>query len=128
MREKLAAVVSDVEIIVVDESKVKATLGVFPLPVAVVPFAWQSTRDRLCARFGCPVVPRPGGADEVFRSDDGLYVLDIEFGGPLPDPDTLEREIKSVVGVVEVGLFVGLCQRLVIGFADGHVEEKVPGG
>lgn len=126
VREKLAAVVSEIEIIVVDESKVKETLGVFPLPVAVVPFAWQSTRDRLQARFGCPATPRHIEADEVFLSDDGLYVLDLQFGGPLPDVDTLEREIKSVVGVVEVGLFVGLCQRLVIGFADGHIEERTP--
>ena len=125
VREKLAAAVSNVEIIVVDDSKVKAALGAFPLPVAVVPFAWQSTRDRLQSRFGCPAVLRRTG-DAFFLSDDGLYVLDMAFGAPLPDPDTLEREIKSVIGVVEIGLFVGLCQRLIVGFSDGRIEEKTP--
>lgn len=124
VREKLAAVVSDVEIIVVDESKVKTALGAHPVPVAVVSFAWQSTRDRLQARFGCPVTPRRAAGDSLFLSDDGLYVLDMAFGAPLPDPDQLEHDIKSVIGVAEVGLFVGLCQRLVIGFEDGHVEEQ----
>lgn len=126
VREKLAAVISDIEIIVVDESKVKDTLGVFPLPVAVVPFAWQSTCDRLHKRFGCPIVPRGMSDGELFKSDDGLQILDLHFGGPLPDPDGLECEIRSIVGVVEVGLFVGLCQRLVIGYRDGRVEERVP--
>jgi ribose 5-phosphate isomerase A len=127
VREKLAAVVSDVEIIVVDDSKVKAALGASPLPVAVVPFAWQSTQARLESRFGCPIIPRRAdGSDELFLSDDGLYVLDMAFGAPLPDPDTLEREIKCVTGVVEVGLFVGLCQRLIIGYPDGHIEERIP--
>ncbi len=126
VREKLTAVASDVEIIVVDDTKVKAALGAFPLSVAVVPFAWQSTRDRLETRFGCPSAPRLVADGGLFLSDDGLYVLDMAFGGPLPDPDTLEREIKAVVGVVEVGLFIGLCHRLVIGYADGRVEERVP--
>ena len=46
------------------------------------------------------------------------------FGAPLPSPDTLEARLKTIVGVVESGLFVGLCQRLIIGHADGRVEEK----
>ena len=54
----------------------------------------------------------------------GLYILDLAFGSPLPSPDTLEQEMKTVVGVVECGLFVGLCQRLIVGYADGRIEEK----
>lgn len=124
VREKLAAVVSDAEIIVVDHSKMKTALGAFPLPVAVVPFAWQSTAARLQERFGCPLAPRRLPSGELFVSDDGLHVLDLAFGAPLPDPDTLEARIKSVVGVVESGLFVGLCQRVVIGSPDGSIQEK----
>lgn len=124
VREKLAAVVSDVEIIVVDDSKVKAALGAFPLPVAVVPWAWQSTRDRLRARFGRPLALRQTPDGQVFVSDDGLYVFDMHFGAPLPDIETLEQDLKAVVGVVETGLFVGLCRRLVIGYADGRIEER----
>ncbi|MDQ2688292.1 MAG: ribose 5-phosphate isomerase A, partial [Armatimonadota bacterium] len=84
VREKLAAVVSDIEIIVVDDSKVKAALGAFPLPVAVVPFAWQATRARIAERFGCPITPRRTSDGELFVSDDGLHVLDLSFGAPLP--------------------------------------------
>lgn len=124
VREKLAAVVSDIEIIVVDDSKVKPALGAFPLPVAVVPFAWQTTRDRLSDRFGCPITPRRTLDGELFVSDDGLHVLDLSLGAPLPSIDTLEQDLKSIVGVVESGLFVGLCQRVIVGYADGRIEER----
>lgn len=126
VREKLAAVVSDIEIIVVDDSKVKQSLGAFPLPVAVVPFAWQTTRDRLAARFGCPISPRRTPDGELFTSDDGLHVLDLAFGAPLPSIETLEQDLKTIVGVVESGLFVGLCHRVIIGYSDGRIEERTP--
>jgi ribose 5-phosphate isomerase A len=124
VREKLTAVVTDIEIIVVDHTKVKDALGAFPVPVAVVPFGWQSTRDRLAKRFGCPITlrKRPDGSE--FVSDDGLYVLDLAFGAPIADPEALDRELNGIVGVVEHGLFIGLCQRVVIGYADGTIEER----
>ena len=124
VREKIVAAATQTEIIVVDAGKVKATLGARPLPVAVLPYAWQWTQAKIEARFGVPAPRRltPGG--EPFVSDDGLYLLDLSFGGPLPGPDTLELRLKTVIGVVEVGLFVGLCHRLIVGFDDGRIEEK----
>lgn len=126
VREKIVAAATHTEIIVVDEGKVKAALGAHPLPVAVLPYAWQWTQARLQKRFGVPAPRRALPSQQPFLSDDGLYILDLEFGSPLPAPDTLEQEMKTIVGVVEVGLFVGLCQRLIVGFNDGHLEEQVP--
>ena len=126
LREKLVAAVTTTEIIVVDGTKVVPSLGAHPLPVVVVPFAWQSTQARLTERFGVPAPPRLGPDGAMFVSDDGGYVLDLAFGAPLPSPDTLEAEIKGVVGVMENGLFLGHCQRLIIGYPDGRIEEKAP--
>lgn len=125
VREKIVAAATKREIIVVDDGKVKAALGAHPLPVAVVPFGWQATRENLEARFGCPATLRKTEDGTAFVSDDGLYIVDMAFGGPLPTIETLEAELKTVVGVVEVGLFVGLCQHLIIGYDDGRLEEKV---
>ena len=124
VREKIVAAATRTEIIVVDAGKVKVSLGAHPLPVAVLPYAWQWTQAKIEARFGIPAPRRltPGG--EPFVSDDGLYLLDLSFGDPLPGPDTLEQRLKTIVGVVEVGLFVGLCHRLIVGFDDGRIEEK----
>ena len=95
LREKLVAAVTDVEIIVVDATKVVPSLGAHPLPVVVVPFAWQSTQARLQDRFGVPAPPRLAPDGTLFVSDDGGHVLDLAFGAPLPSPDTLEAEIKA---------------------------------
>src|SRR5579871_2491333 len=43
LREKLVASASRELIIICDESKLKAELGVYPLPVAVIPFGWETT-------------------------------------------------------------------------------------
>jgi ribose 5-phosphate isomerase A len=123
LREKIVASVSDVEIIIADPAKIVPVLGARPLPVAVVKFGWQSTRDRLEKTFECHVTVRKTDGGEPFISDDDLYVLDMHFG-VLPDPDTLDDRLKRIVGVVETGLFVGLCQRLVVGHPDGVVTEQ----
>jgi len=124
VREKIVAAATDTEIIIVDDSKVMSALGAHPLPVAILPFAWQWTQAHLQATFAVPAPRRLLASGEPFLTDDGLFVLDMAFGAPLPSPDTLEQRLKAVIGVVESGLFVGLCQRLIIGYADGHVEEK----
>ena len=126
VREKIVAAATETEIIIVDEGKVKAALGAHPLPVAILPFAWQWTQARLQADFGVPAPRRLLASGEPFLNDDSLYILDVAFGAPLPSPDTLEARLKAIVGVVESGLFVGLCQRLIIGYAAGHVEERTP--
>ena len=124
VREKIVAAATRTEIIVVDSGKVTAALGARPLPVAIVPYAWQWTQAKVEARFGVSAPRRLALNREPFLTDDGLYLLDLAFGAPLPAPDDLERQLKTVVGVVEVGLFVGLCRRLVIGYDDGHWEER----
>ncbi len=124
-REKIVAAATRTEIIIVDKGKVKAVLGAAPLPVAILPYAWQWTQARVEAQFGIPAPRREVSAQEPFLSDDGLFILDLAFGAPLPTPDTLEQQLKTIVGVVEVGLFVGLCQRLIVGYDDGRLEERV---
>jgi ribose 5-phosphate isomerase A len=56
---------------------------------------------------------------EIFVSDDALHVLDMHFNGPLPEVETLEARLKTIPGVVECGLFIGLCQTVVVGDLDG---------
>jgi ribose 5-phosphate isomerase A len=124
LREKLVAMVTDREIIIVDDSKIVPALGRHPLPVVVTPYAWQSTQARLITHFGVPAPVRYAVDGSLFLSDDGCYVLDMAFGAPLPDLETLEARIKSIVGVVETGLFIGLCQHLIIGSSTGEIREQ----
>ena len=126
VREKIVAQATRSEIIIVDPSKVQPALGARPLPVAILPFAWEWTQARLQEAFGVPAPRRTAPDGTPYLNDDGLYILDMAFGAPLPSPDTLEARLKTIIGVVESGLFVGLCQRLIVGHPDGRVEERTP--
>ncbi|MDE2997614.1 MAG: ribose-5-phosphate isomerase RpiA [Gemmatimonadota bacterium] len=120
-REKLVATASLREIIVADESKLKDRLGAFPLPVEVVPFGWQFVQSKLEA-LGCRAALRVR-ENRTFSTDNGNHILDCAFG-PIEAPEDLERRIAAICGVVESGLFVGLAHRIVIGNADGTLEER----
>ena len=123
VQEKLVAVSSREMVVIADESKSSALLGKFALPVAVVPFGWETTNERLIARFAVPTALRQNrDGHGPFVTDDGLYVIDLRFG-TIPDPAALERELRSVVGVAEVGLFVGVASRVIFGAADGSMRE-----
>jgi ribose 5-phosphate isomerase A len=118
LREKLIALATKMEIIVADDSKLVRTLGAHaPVPVEVEMFGWRHTQTRL-EQLGCRPVLRPGtpGADArtaPYITDNGHYILDCHFG-LIQDPVGLAHAIKSLSGVVEHGLFIGLAHRLVI--------------
>ncbi len=121
VREKLVAVASKELVIICDDAKLCSVLGNFPLPVTVVPFAWRTTQDRLleiCADLALRLNSDGSGP---YLSDDGLYILDLKMK-TIPDPATIEMQIKSLTGVVDVGLFVNLTTRVVVGHSDGTTE------
>ena len=125
LREKFVASASATELIIVDEGKLKQRLGAFPLPVEVVPFGWQLTRQRLQA-LGCEARFRSSD-NGPFLTDNGNYILDCSFGA-IEDPPALERRIVTTCGVVECGIFAGLATRIIVGKSDGSVEERAEPG
>jgi ribose 5-phosphate isomerase A len=126
VREKIVAAASRQLVIICDDSKIHTELGWFPLPVAVVPFAWHTTRERLLRI--CPMVTlrKQRNSDAAFETDDGNLILDLHMES-IPDPAALEAKISSLIGVVDVGLFVNLASRVVIGCADGTCREIAAG-
>ncbi|MCW3100884.1 MAG: ribose-5-phosphate isomerase [Chthonomonadaceae bacterium] len=121
VREKLVASACKEFIIVCDSSKIKTQLGAFPVPVAILPFAWQTTQRRL-ETLGNKAVLRMTESGTPYVTDDGLYILDIHFGQIANAPETACR-MKAMVGVVEVGLFIGMATKVIAGYEDGHVQE-----
>jgi len=51
-------------------------------------------------------------------TDNGNFILDADFG-PIDDPAGLERELKSIPGVLETGLFLGFADLAYVGTPDG---------
>lgn len=119
-REKRVASLAKERIIIVDESKMVAVLGAFPLPVEVVPFGWKHAFREITSMQANPVLRMAG--ENPYITDNGNYILDCHLG-EIPDPESLHTQLKSMIGVVETGLFVDMTERVVIGKKDGTIEE-----
>ncbi|HEX8755604.1 MAG TPA: ribose-5-phosphate isomerase RpiA [Steroidobacteraceae bacterium] len=97
-REKIVAAAAARFICIIDQSKLVAGLGAFPLPIEVIPMARELIARRLRARGAHPVW-RQG-----FVTDNGNHILDVH-GLSIQDPPALEGELAGLAGVVTVGLF-----------------------
>ena len=51
-------------------------------------------------------------------------ILVLRLGPTISDPKSLERAICDIPGVVEVGLFVGICDAVIVASSDG-IEEMI---
>lgn len=124
LREKVVASISKREVIVVGRDKLVERLGTtFLLPVEVVPFA-RPTVARAIARLGATPAVRMADADRPFVTDNGNEILDAQFPDGIADPETTERELLAIPGVVECGLFLGLAHVMVVGDEDGSTEVR----
>ena len=118
LREKLVASAARRFVVIADASKRVDVLGRFPLPVEVVPFAWELTARRVAALTRVEAQLRRDVGGEAYLTDNGNYILDCRCGR-IPDPARTERELKALTGVVESGLFVGMADLAVVSTDDG---------
>ena len=117
LREKLVARAARRFVVIADASKRVELLGRFPLPVEVVPFAWEVTARRVAEVTDAEAVLRRDERGEVYLTDNGNYILDCRCR-EIRDPDGMERGLKLLTGVVECGLFVGMADLAVIATDD----------
>ena len=64
------------------------------------------------------------GGSEAFVTDNDGYILDCSFGPSISDPKSLEMKILSIAGVVEVGLFVDICDAVILA-SNGGVSTLI---
>ena len=125
LREKIVATATRSFVIVVHDSKLVPRLGTHdPVPVEVVPFAWETTARRLAALGATPVLRRDA-AGAVFHTDGGHYILDCRFP-PIASAESLARDLDHVVGVVEHGLFIGMTSEVHVASPAGVRVLKRP--
>lgn len=130
LREKIVAMASDRMIVIADGSKRVERLGAYPLPVEVVRFGWRSTQDWVnsCleeAECAGTVSLRRMAGGEPFITDNGNYIFDCALGR-IDDADMLHDLLKSVPGVVETGLFIGVADMALVATKDGVVTLRAP--
>jgi ribose 5-phosphate isomerase A len=123
LREKIVAAASARMIVIADRSKLVAGLGRFPLPIEVNPFGLGATRRRIevlmaeqGAAGGLTQRQKPDGG--AFVTDGGHFILDALFGR-ISRPEALATALLEIPGVVQHGLFIGLCRRAYVAGDDG---------
>ena len=121
LREKIVASATERLVIIADSRKRVATLGAFPLPVEVVPFACELVRRRI-RRMGADVEVRSLESGQPFVTVEGNYILDCGFGR-IDDPEDLARRLDGTPGIIEHGLFLQMASTIVIA-REGDVEVE----
>ncbi|BFZ59263.1 ribose-5-phosphate isomerase rki1 [Saitoella coloradoensis] len=129
-QEKLVASCAKKFILVADYRKNSSILGkewTQGVPIEVVPLA-QASVLRILSNMGAqnPQL-RMGGKAKAgpIITDNGNFIIDAHFGQiPVELVRQLAAEIKAIVGVVEVGLFVDMADAAYFGNDDGSVSVR----
>lgn len=128
LHEKIVATASDRMIVIADIGKEVKTLGAFPLPIEVIRFGWQTTQALVEETLvsvdvdGRSSTLRMNGS-APYLTDEGNYILDLQLNR-IGNARQLSVILNQIPGVVENGLFVDICDTVVLGFADGKVEVR----
>jgi len=125
LQEKIVATASDQMIVITDAAKEVTQLGAFPLPVEVIPFGWQTTKALIeetlvsmdVLNRDCTL--RMNGAAPLM-TDEANYIIDLHLKR-IGNPRQLAMVLNQIPGVVENGLFIDICDIVVIGYGDGRV-------
>ncbi|WP_163849290.1 ribose-5-phosphate isomerase RpiA [Pseudooceanicola aestuarii] len=128
LQEKIVATASDRMVVITDAAKRVEHLGNFPLPVEVVPFGWRTTQALIEETLiqmdvlGRDSTLRMNG-DVAFVTDEGNHILDLHLGR-IGNPRQLAMVLNQMPGVVENGLFIDICDTVIIGHGDGRIEIR----
>ena len=128
LQEKIVAMASDKMVVITDASKSVDTLGAFALPVEVLKFGWQTSHELIKNRldalgFGDRQIARRMSGETPYVTDEGNYILDLQLGH-IGDAPELALRLNQIPGVVENGLFIGICAQVIIGYPDGTTSER----
>lgn len=128
LQEKIVATASDQMVVIADAGKEVEALGAFPLPVEVIPFGWQTSQalieETLVSMdvLGRSASLRMNG-DVAFMTDEGNHILDLHLNR-IGNVRQLALVLNQIPGVVENGLFIDICDTVIIGYGDGNVEVR----
>ena len=126
LQEKIVASSADSMKVIASQSKKVEVLGKFPLPIEIIRFGWASTLQRLDDLFrstGYNFINKSmrTRGNDLFITDEGHFIVDYCFQ-KIHNPQELEKDVNKIVGVVDCGLFVGLCDQVITGSKEGKIE------
>ncbi len=102
---------------ITEVKRVERLGATMPIPVEVSPFGLRHV-ERHLHELGAETTLRLGHDGIPFVTDGGHRIIDCRFAA-IDDPEALALELKRIVGVFETGLFIGLCDHLIVGTEQG---------
>jgi ribose 5-phosphate isomerase A len=123
LREKIVASAAKKFVCVVDSTKLVEKLGKFPLPVEVVKMALPLVERRLAELGLNPELRTLKDGSGPLLTDEQNYILDCHCD-VIENPEETAAEIRSIVGVVEHGLFLGMASFALVAGEDGVTELR----
>ena len=125
VREKILARASERFLVLVDQSKQVKQIGErFPIPIEVMPFAWQLVKRSLETLGGRGELRQTAGKDGLVVTSYGSLVLDMVFDATV-DSELLDTLLNATPGVIEHGVFYKLASVVLLA-VDGQVQEHYP--
>ncbi|KAK6462181.1 ribose-5-phosphate isomerase [Scheffersomyces coipomensis] len=126
-QEKLVAVSAKKFVVVADYRKKSDVLGKQwkqGIPIEIVPNSYVKITKDLKSLGAITVTLRQGGKAKAgpIITDNNNFLIDADFG-EVKDPVSLHNKIKSLVGVVETGIFTNVASVSYFGEEDGKVSQ-----
>ncbi|HEU64202.1 MAG: Ribose-5-phosphate isomerase A [Candidatus Anoxychlamydiales bacterium] len=121
LKEKILAKFSKKTIIMIEEKKRVNKLGKVLLPVEVVAFASNLTKLEL-EKLGYHSDYRRDEKGNFLLTDNKNYILDLKLSHLLDDPDLAHKNIISIPGVIETGLFIDLADTVIVANEKAELE------
>ncbi len=126
LQEKIVAFGSDRMVVIADETKKVNKLGKFPLPVEVLKFGSASSQKQIeelliAENYRDFTVQMRMEKNKPFITDEGNYIFDLNLG-EIQNPRKLCVDLNIIPGVVENGLFIDVCNAVIIGYSDGTAK------
>ncbi len=123
VQEKIVASSSKILVVIADYSKKSEILGENwnkGVPIEVIPFGYFPILKKLEKLGGKPVLRMAKAKAGPIVSDNGNFIIDVDFG-LIESPSDMNDKLLKIPGVVDTGLFVGMASKAYIGQKDGKV-------
>lgn len=115
-KEKIIATMADDYILLVDESKVVKKLEFkYPIVLEILPESKALVEREIEKLGGIPKIRTSSSKDGVTISDNGLYLMDVEFNrDDIKDIASLNDNLKKIVGVLDTSLFYNIATKAIV--------------
>ena len=122
-REKVVATLADEVVWIMDDSKLVEHIGAFHLPVEIAQYGSKQAMAKMAEYGWNPVLRVCDG--KTFVTDNGNFIADLHLGAGFDIQDVYSK-LSGMLGVLEHGLFLNMCKRIIVGTDEGVQVTENP--